>query len=252
MSAPSTAMPAWAQITLTLVGSGGLLGLSALLFNLFKQVTDAKDTRIETLTQQIALLRQDHSDYVSTIQNSHQETVGNLQRELDQKNEELRKIGDFRQLIEESVDDLISKGITPETSASLRKIEAQLASMQSNQELLSGMRTAARWVQHRKEEWLELCVQTAISQCADFLPQSATASFKQDLSNYLLWLQDSLQHGFVCEIADYVRQPSIKSPFPYRAAFQALKEMNDFGQLEPVEVQDLQSYIYELARITAA
>lgn len=82
----------------------------------------------------------------------------------------------------------------------------------------------------------------------DLIKNGDIDRFKLDILKYLDWIHDSLNHGFTCKIEDYVRNPAINSPFPYRAAFQELAEINDFGQLSDSEVRDLQDYITELSR----
>lgn len=240
-----TNLSTWVSIIL---GGGGLIGVSTLLFNLFKQVTDAKDADIRRLENRIASLEKDHVRSIDSLERQHKREINSLQRELENKKQELEKIGDFRRLIEEAVDDLERKGITAETNASLRKIESYLTSIQSNQEPLNSMKTAARWVEYRKEEWLRQAVEVAIEKYPDLIPKSQIASFEEDVANYLQWLYDSLFYGFFCRLEEYVSTPTIKSPFPYRAALQKLKEIKDFGELAPSEAQDLQDYINELAR----
>lgn len=245
MSGSSSAFPIWAQIT---VGSGGVVGLSALLFNLFKQVTDAKDAHIRGLQNEIELLQSRHENQLKSLQNQHDGKISSLQRDLETRKEEIEKIGEFRELFTGALEDLASRGITAENNASLRRIESHLASMQENREVISSMRTTSRWVEYRRKEWVEKAMQAARKQYPDLLSSQKSHFFKQDIESYLSWLQESLFYGFFCRIEDYVKTTAVDSPFPYRAALQALRENKDYGQLSTSEVQDLQDYMDELIR----
>ena len=239
------ALPIWFQVVM---GGGGLVGASALLFNLFKQVTDAKDTHIRRLEKDIARLEKEHEKHIDFLKESHGREVGGLHRELENKKQELDRVGDFRQLLEEAVDDLAREGITRETSATLRKIEGYLTTIEQSRGLLQSSQTAASWVAHKKQGWCSRAVKSALERYPNLFDDKDVAAFEEDITNYLEWLNDSLSYGFYCRIEEYVEHPAVKSPFPYRAALQELVDMKDFGPLSNTEVQYLQDYIEELFR----
>ncbi|WP_017296631.1 hypothetical protein [Nodosilinea nodulosa] len=238
-------LPSWVPIVL---GGGGLVGFSTILFNLFKQVTDAKDTRIENLEGTIVELEKRHSEQINLLRENAQRDMDNLHRELENKKRELSEMKDLKDTAEKFFDDLSTQEITPETRLSLRKIESLLANIDRNQEVLKSTKTAAEWVTYKKEDWSFKLVKSARDRYPDLIKNGDVERFRLDILKYLDWIYDSLNYGFTCKIEDYVRSPAIASPFPYRAAFQELAEINDFGQLSDPEVRDLQDYITELSR----
>lgn len=250
MSIPplSSAIPTWVQITL---GSGGIIGASALLFTLFKQVTDGKDATIQSLERQIQFDKEQNEREMALLKNSTSGELAGLQRELDSKQQELSEMYNFRQLLEEAVADLNNGEVSRETKLSLRKIEAQLASMQDDRKLLDSTKSVSKWVRYRSNDWLEQAVELAADKHPDLLSEGKKALFKEDMQRYLAWLQDSLHYGFCCRIEEYVETPAIASPFPYRTAFQWLRRTQDVTELSATEVIYLKDYMDELARLAS-
>ena len=225
-----------------------MAGVSTIIFNLFKQVTDAKDERIKYLEGNIISLEKGHSERVRLLEEMHNREIDNLHRELESRKRELSEMGSFREIVESFFEDLSSQEITPETRTNLKKIETLLADIDRNQDILKSTRTAAQWLNYKKEAWALKLAHSASAKYPDLVKSGQFEAFRVDILKYMDWIYDSLTHGFTCRIEDYVRTPSIRSPFPYRAAFQELAEINDFGQLSESEVRDLQDYVAELSR----
>lgn len=242
------ALPTWFQMAL---GGGGLIGASALILGLVKLLTDAKDTDIRRLESTIARLESQHVADISSIKNGYSKEIDSLQRELESKKEELERIRDFRQFLDEAVNDLAREGITVETSASLRKIKEYLTTIEQSFEDLKSFKSAASWVKYKEEEWLLKITKSASEAYPGLVTQSKIAAFEKELRNYLQWLYDSLYFGFTCRIEDYVSNRTIEESFPYRAALKKLIELRDFGELSIIESQCLQTYIEELFRVAS-
>lgn len=240
-----SSLPSWVPLIL---GGGGLIGASTIIFNLFKQVTDAKDANIEALKLRLNNRDEFYQREMEFLKRNHQKEIDQLHRELEDKRKELAEVKDFEKMIEELIDGLKSQEITPGTKSSLKKIEERLADINRSRKILNSTRTAAEWLKHKMSDWVDQAVEEAANRYPDNMKNGKVKLFKADISNYLRWVYDSLHYGFFCRIEDYVRTPAIDSPFPYRAAFQELSEINDFGQLSEAEVQDLQDYIEELSR----
>jgi acetolactate synthase small subunit len=238
-------LPTWVPIVL---GGGGIVGASTILFNLFKQVTDAKDAHIKRLEGSISSLEKQHEREIEFIKVNHNREIDNLHRELESKKQELAELGSFMEIIESTVDDLSRQEMTPEIRSSLKKIEGFLIDIDRNREILKSTRTAAEWLSYKRETWVNQAVKSAARRYPDILTTEKIELFKADILKYLDWVYDSLSHGFTCRMEDYVRNPKISPSFPYKAAFQELAEISDFGQLSDSEVKDLQDYISELPR----
>ena len=250
MSIPSAAaIPTWVQITL---GSGGIIGASALLFTLFKQVTDGKDATIQSLNARIESITRQNDREVSFIRSSHSTEVANLQRELDSKKEELAEMYNFRQLLEEAMADLTSGEVSSDTRSSIRKIESYLVSMKNDRKLLDSTKNVAKWVEYKAALWLDQSVESAVSKHPDILSSENRALFEEDIRMCLKWLQDSLHYGFCCRIEDYMKTPAIASLFPYRSAFQWIQRTQDVAELSATEVTYLRDYVDELARLVSS
>ncbi|MBW4652689.1 MAG: hypothetical protein KME20_06650 [Kaiparowitsia implicata GSE-PSE-MK54-09C] len=227
-------------------GGGGIIGLSALVI---KSLTDSKDETIRRLERSKEDLEKAHAKHVLILKEKHDQEVGYLHRDLESKKSELKRMGDFRQLLEEAVEDLAQKGITSETSYSLRKIESFLVTIEQNKEYLQSSQTAADWVHYKKDDWLQLALRTASEAHPDLITDDKVESFKQDIYEYLRWLAESLQHGFFCRIEDYVENHTIDLVFPYRTAIHKIIATKDFGQLSTSEAQYLKDYLGELVKL---
>jgi hypothetical protein len=184
----------------------------------------------------------------SQVMNNEKPNV--IEYQLDLK-EELERIRDFRQFLDEAVNDLAREGITVETSASLRKIKEYLTTIEQSFEDLKSFKSAASWVKYKEEEWLFKITKAASEAYPGLVTQSKVAAFEKELRNYLQWLYDSLHFGFTCRIEDYVSNRTIEESFPYRAALKKLIELRDFGELSNIESQCLQTYIEELFRVAS-
>jgi len=219
-------LPTW----VIALGSGGLVGLSTLILNLFKQLSDEKDKTTKRLKE------------------TYETQILDLKQELEITKQELKGIKNFKKTLEVTVDNLKREGVTPETNEILRRIEGYLIEIEANDKLINKTRNAADWVDERKKEWVNQVTKAAIKQYPRKIPRRKIPTFKQDMGNYLNWLHDSLYSGFFRKMDSYVKTPAIESQFPYRFAFQELREMKDFGPLDPSEAEYLQKYIEELAR----
>ena len=141
------------------------------LFTLFKQVTDGKDATIQSLERQIQFDKEQNEREMALLKNSTSGELAGLQRELDSKQQELSEMYNFRQLLEEAVADLNNGEVSRETKLSLRKIEAQLASMQDDRKLLDSTKSVSKWVRYRSNDWLEQAVELAADKHPDLLSE---------------------------------------------------------------------------------
>jgi hypothetical protein len=238
-------LPAWVALIL---GGGGIVGFSTLLFKLFEKVTDAKNAHIEGLQASIIALEKQYDRQVKFIEEQHQKEIDNLCRELEGQRRELANMDNLRKVLENAFDSLSRQEITPETKISLQKIEDLLVDIDQGREVLKSTKNAAYWLNRKKADWISRAVKASVERYPDLVKGDEIQKFESDIVNYVRWVYDSLRYGFLCRIEDYVRSPAIDSTFPYRAAFQELLEINDFGQLSESEVRDLQAYLYELSR----
>jgi hypothetical protein len=241
-------LPNWVPI---LIGGGGVATILTVLLNLYKESKILKDDYINSLKSRIDELRLQHTEEIGKIEKDHQKEVDRLHRELESKKQELAEMGDLRNLHEKFADILSTQEKTPETRKLLNRLENLLADFEQDKEIRRSTKTAAEWLNEKRKTWENKAIESAIRTCPNYFtaenPKN-TELFKSDIQKYMDWVYDSLRLSFTCRMENYVEKQSIDSIFPYRAAFQELSKISDFGPLLESEVKDLQDYISELSR----
>lgn len=238
-------IPIWVTIIL---GSGGLIGVSTLIFNVFRQVTDAKDETIRGLKEQIHSLETSHQREIRSIETDYQGRLQRLQQDIDRLKSELSLVKNFRTLLEENLEEIKIKGVTDETNTNVRKIKNLIIKLQDNEEGLTPCRNASHWVRQNQTKWLKEISDAAISKYKNEISDDKEERFRYDISRYLDWLYESLYHGIVFKFREYVASPCICSSFPYRHAFNCLRQQCEFGDLTSSEIEYLQEYLDELMK----
>jgi len=254
-------LPVW---LIALLGSGGLAGASALVFNLFKQVTDAKDEtirglgeqktqliavkddRIKSLERQIEDREELHQREIRALGSEYQRNINRLQYDNERLQQELDATVNVRQLLTKNLEIFKTQGTIEEINPSIYKIEAYLNRWASDQNLLHSCRNSARWVQQQHDVWLEEICNVAVTKYPHEISSDKLNLFREDLSKYLEWLQDSLYYGLIHQFQEYISTPAIDSPFLYRTAFRYLREKDDVGELNSSEATFLREYLDEL------
>ncbi len=239
-----SSIPVWVTVIL---GGGGLIGVSTLLFNLFKQVTDAKDETIRGLKEQINNVEGIHQREVRLLEVDYQSKLNRLQQDNEQLKAELTLVKNFRTLLEETIETLETQGTTEEASSSVRQLKNLVRQLQTDEEGLTPFRNASQWVRQSRDRWLQEISDAAISSYQELL-QDKEDLFRKDISNYLTWLSESLYDSILFKFREYVEHPSVSSSFPYRYAFKYLRQKRDFGDLTALESEYLQDYLDELIK----
>ena len=247
-----SSLPTWVPI---LIGGGGVAAILTVLLNLYKESKTLKDDYTNSLKDRINDLRLQQNDLrlrqeekIEDIERKHRREIDSLYRDLDSKKQELAELGDLRDLHKNIIEVFSSQEKTPEARKLLSRLENLLANFEQSREIRKSTRTASEWLNYKRESWTDKAVAGAARRYPDILTTENSELFESDMQKYMDWLYDSLRLSFTCRMEDYVKTRSIDSPFPYRAAFQELAEINDFGQLLDSEVKDLQDYIGELSR----
>jgi hypothetical protein len=145
-------------------------------------------------------------------------------------------------------EDLQQSGLKPEDAARLQRVLGRLRRIQSMQQGFENYRSAARWLEHRKIEWVKESVKQATRKHPTLVTRKSKKKFQQDIEGYLDWIYTSLYvYGHQkAPIKDFVGHPNINSSYPYIAAICSLKDNGDRKELTIEQTICLEKMMDEL------
>lgn len=179
----------------------------------------------------------------------------NLRSENDRLKASLAKAEADEKASRDEVESLVTifetlqdSDLSPSDAARLKRILGGLHRIKSLQGEFEVYKTAARWLNYRKTEWVNDAAKIAIQQHSELVPRRTRQKFKKDIASYLDWVYTSLYvYGHPdAPIRKFVHHPSVRSSYPYLSAIDCLKNNGDRGDLTIEESTSLERMLDEL------
>ncbi len=139
--------------------------------------------------------------------------------------------------------------LSSEDAARMKRILGQFQRLRLIKEF-EEYKTAARWLNYRKSDWVKEAVRVAVKEHSKLIPRQVRKRFEQDIAAYLNWVCMSLyvyEHA-KAPLSQFVSKPAIQNSFPYSAAIRYLKENRDRGELTLNQSRYLENMLDELLR----
>jgi len=215
-----------------LLGGGGVLGLITVVGGfagfLIKQ-------HVETLRQANQNLSKQNQD---------------LQKKLEQAEAKEKKAVEEVSSITTIFETMQESSLSPADAARLKRVLGRCRRIQSMHEGFEVYKSAARWLDYRKSDWVDEAVNAAVQQHSKLVPKRLRKQFKQDISSYLDWVHISLYvYGHArAPVKKFVKQPSIQHSYPYRTAIEHIRDNGERQELTIEQANCLEKMLDELIK----
>ena len=199
--------------------------------------------------------------FVAFIINLYRTALEEQNRGLDEENKRLKN-----RLVEIEADRVeakseVSKVIkmlvrlredsSPDDFIQLAEIIAKVERFQLDDvETFEAQRSAAQWLEYRKDDWIKDAVKVSIQKHAKLVLPRVRKQFQKDIAAYLKWVVKSLStNGHPDEsLGEFVGKPTINSAIPYITAVRHVRDNGDREELTAEQSRYLEAMFDELLR----
>lgn len=228
MTSPTQSSPDWLTI---LLGSGGvgviaLFGVSAGF----------------VIRQHISVLRQ-AKDNLTSENNLLKDRLARAEADKKAADDEVSSMFTILEGLRES-------DLSTDDAAKLKRVLGGLHRIKSMQEGFNTYKAAAQWLEYRKEAWVEEAVRKAFHEHPKLFNRKTRKAFHKDINDYLSWVYTSLYtYGHArAPLKNFVKDPVLKSPFPYTTAIQQIVSNGDRKELTVEQSISLEKMLDQLLK----